>query len=109
MVLLSIENRTHTSLALADPLHTDWSLCPSMPAAILFTILFALTTCEHLLQALFYRKAYCWVIVVSGLAQTVNYIFRVISINNPNSLGPYATWFVLILVSHPWIAPEVEC
>ncbi|PON24190.1 hypothetical protein TGAM01_v206878, partial [Trichoderma gamsii] len=85
--------------ALADPLHTDWSLCPSMPAAILFTVLFALTTCEHFLQALFYKKAYCWVIVVSGLAQTVNYIFRIISINNPNSLGPYAAWFVLILIA----------
>lgn len=71
-----------------------------MPAAILFTILFALTTCEHLLQAVFYKKTYCWVIVVSGLAQTVNYICRIISIKNPNSLGPYAAWFVLILVSY---------
>ncbi|KAL6796153.1 RTA1 like domain-containing protein [Trichoderma sp. SZMC 28013] len=85
--------------ALADPEHTNWSLCPSLPAAILFTILFALTTCAHLSQAVFYKKIYCWVIVGSGLAQTVNCILRIVSIKNPNSLGPYAAWFVLILIA----------
>jgi hypothetical protein len=70
-----------------------------MPAAILFTILFALTTIAHLLQALYYKKIYCWVIVGSALAQTINYICRIVSIKNPNDLGPYAAWFVIILVS----------
>jgi hypothetical protein len=62
--------------------------------------MFALVTLAHLFQAIFYKKAYCWVIVGSGLVQTINYIFRIISIKNPNSLGPYAAWFVLILVIH---------
>jgi hypothetical protein len=38
--------------------------------------------------------------VGSALAQTINYICRVISIKNPNTLGPYAAWFVIILVGH---------
>jgi hypothetical protein len=85
-------------LALADPTRTEWLLCPSTPAAILFTVLFALTTVAHLLQAIYYKKIYCWVIIGSALAQTINYICRIISIKNPNDLGPYAAWFVIILV-----------
>ena len=81
-----------------------------------FTILFALTTVTHLIQAIFYRKGYCWVIICSGLAQTICYIFRLLSIQNPTSFSDYAAWFILILVSTiacnevlavnaSWIAP----
>lgn len=35
---------------------------------------------------------------MSGLLQTLAYLFRILSIESPASLGPYAAWFVLILV-----------
>ncbi|TVY90551.1 Sphingoid long-chain base transporter, partial [Lachnellula willkommii] len=85
------------STARADPVNTNWNFCPSTAAAWLFFILFALTTCAHLVQGIWHRKSYCWVIVCSGALQTVNYVFRIISIKNPTSLGDYAAWFVLIL------------
>jgi hypothetical protein len=103
-----IENQAYFSSARADPVHTEWTFCPSTPAAILFTMLFALTTCTHLAQAIFYKKIYCWVIVCSGFIQTLNFIFRIVSIQNPNSLGPYTAWFVLILASHYHVAQEVK-
>jgi hypothetical protein len=74
-------------------------MCPSTPAAILFTVLFALTTVLHLSQAIYYKKIYCWVIVGSAFTQTINYICRIISIKHPNTLSPYAAWFVIILTS----------
>jgi hypothetical protein len=37
-----------------------------------------------------------------ALWQAIAYIFRVISINTPASLGNYAAWFVLILVAPLW-------
>ena len=76
-----------------------WSFCPNLGAAYALIVLFALTTIIHILQAVLYRKLYCWVIVLSGTAQTLAYIFRVISILHPVSFGAYAAWFVLILVS----------
>lgn len=99
VVIASLQALAKEILARADPIHTLWNFCPSTAAAILFTILFALVTLAHLGQAILYRKTYCWVIVGSGLVQTVNYIFRIVSINNPNTLWPYAAWFVLILVT----------
>jgi hypothetical protein len=95
-----IENQAYISLARADLVHTEWEFCPSTPAAILFTVLFALTTSAHLGQAIFYRKPYCWVIVGSGFIQTLNYVFRIVSIKIPDNLGLYTAWFVLILASY---------
>lgn len=93
--------------ALADEEDTAWTFCPSIGAAYLFTIFFALTTCGHIAQASMYRKGYSWVIIVSALFQTINYIFRIVSIKNPNSTAPAVGWFVLILVRFPF-AVEFE-
>ena len=54
----------------------------------------------HLSQAIYYRKGYCWVITMGTLWQTLTYIFRILSIQNPAALSDYAAWFVLILVSN---------
>lgn len=88
--------------ALADEENTTWTFCPSTGAAYLFAILFALTTAGHVAQAIIYRKGYSWVIIVSALLQTVNYIFRVVSIKNPTSDAPAIIWFVLILIAPLW-------
>lgn len=85
-------------LALADEENTTWNFCPSIAAAYLFAILFALTTAGHVVQAIIHRKGYSWVIIVSGLLQTFNYIFRIISIKKPTEDGPAIAWFILILV-----------
>ena len=37
-------------------------------------------------------------VVASATAQTIAYIFRILSIQNPANFGDYAAWFVLILV-----------
>lgn len=61
-------------------------------------VVFALATVAHVVQAVIYRKAYCWTIAMSGLLQAMAYLFRIVSIGNPTSLPLYAAWFVLILV-----------
>ncbi|MCJ1423686.1 hypothetical protein MMC29_001570 [Sticta canariensis] len=88
--------------ALADEKNTTWNFCPSIAAAYLFTILFALTTSGHVVQAIIHRKGYSWVIIVSGLLQTFSYIFRVISIKHPTEDGPAIAWFILILIAPLW-------
>ncbi|KAH6676560.1 RTA1 like protein-domain-containing protein [Halenospora varia] len=79
--------------------HTQWNFCPNVGAAYAFAIFFGLTTIAHITQAIIYKKAYSWVIIVSGLAQTLTYIFRILSILHPDSFGAYVGWFVLILVA----------
>ncbi|OJJ51782.1 hypothetical protein ASPZODRAFT_12589 [Penicilliopsis zonata CBS 506.65] len=87
------------ALSTAD---TMWAFCPSIAAAYLFLILFGITAVAHLAQAILHRKAYCWVIAMSAIMQTVTYIFRVLSILSPASYADYAAWFVIILVAPLW-------
>ncbi|KAK3725926.1 hypothetical protein LTR37_000074 [Vermiconidia calcicola] len=81
---------------------TIWAFCPNLGAAYAFAVFFGLTFCTHVAQGIYYRKAYTWVIAMSALWQMAAYIFRVLSINAPASLGAYAAWFVLILVAPLW-------
>ena len=46
-------------------------------------------------------------IIVSALLQTINYIFRIVSIKNPDSTAPAVGWFILILIRFP-LAVEFE-
>ena len=75
-----------------------WDFCPNIGAAYLYAILFLLTTITHLAQAIIYRKGYCWVIIMSGVWQTLAYGFRIASIMLPKSVAAYSAWFCLILV-----------
>jgi hypothetical protein len=61
-------------------------------------VLLALTLIVHITQAIHHKKFYCFVIIMSAVMQTLSYIFRIISINDPASQGFYALWFVLMLV-----------
>ncbi|OAA66353.1 RTA-like protein [Akanthomyces lecanii RCEF 1005] len=81
---------------------TQWHFCPSMSASIVFTILFAGVTLLHIVQAIFHRTWYSWVIVVSGALQVATYVFRDLSIREPDSEIYYVLWFVLILVASVW-------
>lgn len=81
---------------------TYWDFCPSEAASVLFLVLFLLTTVGHAAQAVLYRKPYCWVIVMSAIWQSLTYIFRTLSIQNPSNFSDYAAWFVLILMAPLW-------
>ncbi|KAK5461090.1 hypothetical protein LTS15_003153 [Exophiala xenobiotica] len=95
-----------TCKAITDP-NTLWTFCPSIAAAYTFTIFFGLLFAAHVIQGIYYRKWYTWVISMGALWQTIAYIYRVISIADPASLGDYAAWFVLILVAPLWTNASV--
>jgi hypothetical protein len=75
-----------------------WIYCPSKAGAYVMTIVFALTTFAHIAQAFIHRKPYTMVIIIAGILQTLSYIMRIFSIENPTSLGFYAISLVLVLV-----------
>jgi len=85
-----------------DEANSLYAFCPSLGAAILFAVLYCLTTLFHIFQAVKFRTAFCWVIIMSGTWQTVAYIFRSLSILSPTSQGFYDPQFILILVAPLW-------
>ena len=95
---LALSSATKRLPALENSETTQWSFCPSLPAAYLFAILFGLTLCAHIAQAVLHRKGYSWVIIASALLQFLAYVFRIRSINTPENEPVYILWFCFILV-----------
>ncbi|OJJ66143.1 hypothetical protein ASPBRDRAFT_201243 [Aspergillus brasiliensis CBS 101740] len=74
---------------------------PSEAAAILFTVLFLLTTAAHLYQ-LFRRRTWIFIpFVIGGFFEWVGYIGRILSSReSPNwSMGPYIQQTLLLLLA----------
>ena len=50
---------------------TLWSFCPNIGAAYAFAVLFGLTFVVHVIQGVYYKKAYTWVIAMSAAWQMI--------------------------------------
>ncbi|KAJ7226969.1 RTA1 like protein-domain-containing protein [Mycena pura] len=81
----------------------NFSYCPSFPAAVLFSALFALTLFAHLFQAMYYRKRFCWVIIMAGIWETAGLVLRVFAILHTTSGAFGVPSQLLILLSPLWI------
>lgn len=80
-----------------------YNYCPSLAAAIVFSVLFGLSTLLHVVQALIYRKKFCWVIVMAGIWETAGFVTRVFTTFDPTSLAFGIPSQLLILLSPLWI------
>lgn len=102
-----------SSLLFSDPLtfflpaildeSNMWTFCPSLPVAMLFSILFGLTTITHIYQARKYRTPFCWTIIMGAIWETASFVIRCISIQKPTSEGAYDPHFILFLLAPLWI------
>jgi hypothetical protein len=88
--------------ALNDPLN-HWKYCPSWPAAILFTILFGLTSTLHIYQAWHYKKTFCWVLIMGALWEFISAATRIVSIDDPHNKSISQTTFVFLVLAPLWI------
>ncbi|PWW78070.1 RTA1-domain-containing protein [Tuber magnatum] len=77
---------------------------PSKAAAILFALLYGITTLLHIIQMCLTRKWYCSALIMGGLWETTGYILRIFSVDNPNSEGYYSPMLTLIVLAPAWIA-----
>ncbi|KAK6534179.1 hypothetical protein TWF281_005512 [Arthrobotrys megalospora] len=60
--------------------------CPSLPGAIVFTVLFGLSTLTHIFQAFYYRKwRLSWVITLGAAWETTAFGLRAAATQNPVS------------------------
>ncbi|KAF2432534.1 hypothetical protein EJ08DRAFT_709835 [Tothia fuscella] len=85
-------------LPLNDPTN-QWSYCPSTALAAIFAILFASTLFCHIFQAYRHRKAFCLVIILGALSETLAFAFRILSARHPAQKGSYDASFLLVLLA----------
>ncbi|KAF9265934.1 hypothetical protein L218DRAFT_923430 [Marasmius fiardii PR-910] len=86
----------------ADPDY-PYPYCINFSAAIAFSVIFGLTTILHFAQAIYFRKKFCWVIVMAGLWETTSYIFRVLSAYDISPQGFGIPSQLLVQLAPLWI------
>ncbi|KAF7591457.1 hypothetical protein BBP40_001560, partial [Aspergillus hancockii] len=77
--------------------------CANGPAAVLFSVLFGLTFLIHLAQAIFFRKRFCWVIVVGSGWQCLGLIMRTYSTIDQTKESTAAAGQLLVLLTPLWV------
>ncbi|KAK5447787.1 hypothetical protein LTS15_009286 [Exophiala xenobiotica] len=80
-----------------------WAYCPSLVAAILFSILFGLTTLLHTVQAMNYRKRFALILIMGGTWEAAGYIVRILSNYHQLNSTLYTIQTLLILLAPLWI------
>jgi hypothetical protein len=81
----------------------QWPYCPSFPAAVALTACFAIITAAHFLQAIIYRKKFCWVICMGSAWETAGFALRLLGARDPRAQAFAIGSNVLILLSPLWV------
>jgi len=81
----------------------QWAYCPSLPAAAALTSLFGAILLAHLLQALLYRKPFCWVVCMAAAWETAGFVLRLLGARDPRrqvfSIGSN----LLVILAPLWV------
>ncbi|KAJ5691897.1 hypothetical protein N7462_001320 [Penicillium macrosclerotiorum] len=80
---------------------------PSLPAAVIFAVLFILTTVYHIYQLAKSRSWYFVAFVLGGVFQIIGYIARAAAHTNTKSVPIYSIQTILILLAPPLYAASI--
>ncbi|WKT40374.1 RTA-like protein [Fusarium oxysporum f. sp. vasinfectum] len=93
--------------------HADWSFYryePSTAAAVIFVVLFSITTIVHVIQLIKTKTWYMLAFCLGGISEIAGYIGRAInSTEDPGcwTLGPYVVQSVLLLIAPALMAASI--
>ncbi|RHZ66722.1 RTA1 domain-containing protein [Aspergillus thermomutatus] len=84
-----------------------WKYVPSIPAAVIFLLLFVCTTAFHFWKIWKTRARFCIPFAIGGLFEIIGYIGRIDSHGKTGKLGPYIIQSVFILLGPVLFAASV--
>ncbi|KAG5208142.1 RTA1-involved in 7-aminocholesterol resistance [Trichophyton interdigitale] len=80
-----------------------WQYCPTFAPAVLFAVLFSLTTGSHIVQAFTFKKTFSWVVIVGGAWEAIAYGLRAAGAKNIYQKGFGLPHHILIALAPLWI------
>ncbi|KAK7427481.1 hypothetical protein QQZ08_006087 [Neonectria magnoliae] len=90
--------------------HVDINACnanyayyPSFGGNMAFAVLFGISTLIHLMQAIIYKKRYCWVLIMGAIWETAAFSIKTYSSHHQQELS-FVIWGQLLFLLAPlWI------
>ncbi|PLB40757.1 RTA1 domain-containing protein [Aspergillus candidus] len=84
-----------------------WKYVPSIPAAVIFALLFLLPTLFHIWKICKTRARFCIPFAIGGVFEVQGYIIRAIAHNRTSQLIPYILQNILILLAPVLFAASI--
>ncbi|THV52979.1 hypothetical protein BGAL_0063g00370 [Botrytis galanthina] len=84
-----------------------WNYIPSITAAVIFIILFIITTALHTWRMFKTKSWFCTAFCIGGLFEFIGYIGRVMAVNSTGTLMPYIIQSFFTLVAPAFLAASI--
>ncbi|TGO65901.1 hypothetical protein BOTNAR_0073g00260 [Botryotinia narcissicola] len=84
-----------------------WNYVPSMAAAVLFIVLFIITTGLHTWRMFKTESWFCTAFCVGGLFEIIGYIGRAMAVNSTGTLMPYIIQSLFTLIAPAFLAASI--
>ncbi|KAM0340236.1 hypothetical protein ACHAPU_010580 [Fusarium lateritium] len=86
-----------------DACNSNYFFDPSFGTNLAFCTLFGLTTLVHLIQAILFKKRFCWVVIMGATWETIAFALKTLGSRHQQNLM-YVTWGqILFLLAPLWI------
>ncbi|KAF4952139.1 hypothetical protein FGADI_6935 [Fusarium gaditjirri] len=86
-----------------DACNSNYFFDPSFAANLAFCVLFGMTTMVHLIQAILFKKKFCWVAIMGAAWETIGFAFKTLGSRNQQNTT-YLIWGQLFFLLAPlWI------
>ena len=88
----------------AESCNSNYNYNPSFVAALIFAILFGITTLTHIYQAFAYKKVrLCWVIIMGTAWEFSSFALRVVGTKKQQSVPIAFASQILVLLAPMWV------
>ncbi|EXK49544.1 hypothetical protein FOMG_02059 [Fusarium oxysporum f. sp. melonis 26406] len=84
-----------------------WSYVPSIPAAVIFIILFLMLSAAHTWKMIHNRLWFCIPFVIGGFLEVIGFIGRAMANKATDKLGPYIIQSVFLLIPPSLFAASI--
>ncbi|KAJ5749172.1 uncharacterized protein N7511_010868 [Penicillium nucicola] len=84
-----------------------WDYVPSIPAAVIFMLIFLALTGLHTWKMITARTWFCISFTIGGFFQIIGYIGRCVAHNNTTTMGPYIVASIFLLLSPTLFAATI--
>ncbi|KAG8669041.1 hypothetical protein FPOAC1_008428 [Fusarium poae] len=86
-----------------DACNSNYFFDPSFAANLAFCVLFGLTTTAHLVQAILFKKRFCWVAIMGAAWETIAFAFKTLGSRDQQNITYLTLGQILFLLAPLWI------
>lgn len=83
-----------------DACNANYNYYPNFNAAVAMSTLFGIVLVAHIVQAVIYKKRYCWVLCMMVAWETISFILRALGAHDQQQLG-YVIGYTLLFLLAP--------